>query len=274
VTQALCRVCSTPLPGAGVTCRPCIDLLLDDVRVLLGWRQHDGRRITGLLDDLVITATRQDRMPRLGTHRDLCEERTLDHRFPGTAALTATPGRLDALALRRKVLAYLGRIQAGIRELGAARLQQHRHADEWVRTVSGQGGYRLLVERLVDRPGGAFRVPCPTCGRRVPMDADQDITRCRCGEWGDLVWWQRHVAPEVPDDQAAITGRDAVLWLLVRHGLEVTEQQLRQWATRGQVARCGRDEHGRTLYDAAQLLARARRSRAAAVAADVRTAAA
>jgi hypothetical protein len=258
VTETLCRVCSTPVNGTAVTCRPCIDLLLDDLRVLLGWRQHDGRHVSGLLDDLVVTATRQDRMPRLGSHRDTRDERTLDQRYAATTACTPAPGRTDALSLRRDVLRVIEWIRRGVRELGVARLHQHPHADDWVRQISGQGGYRLRVERLVDRPDGAFRIPCPTCGRRVPMDPERTITRCPCGEWGDLGWWQQHVAPQVPEPGSTITGRDAVLWLVVRHDLEVTEVQIRQWATRGRIARAGRTTEGRTLYPAAALLALAR----------------
>jgi hypothetical protein len=244
-----------------------VNLLLDDLRALLGWRDHAGRHVPGLLDDLVVTATRQDRIPSTGTSRDLREERTLDHLFPGTAATTALPGRLDALTLRRDVLATVNQIRRATRTLGVARLHQHPHVEEFIRTVSGENGHRVRAERIVDRPDGAFRIPCDQCGHRVPIDVDRDFITCRCGSWGDTSWWIKQVAPVIPEPGTAITGRDATAWLLVRHGIEVSEATLRQWATRGHVDRQGRDEHGRTTYDAAQILTRARRTQRTQVAA-------
>lgn len=253
-----CRVCEAQIKGTAVTCRRCIELLLDDLRVLLGWRGHDGRIVTGLLDDLVILATRQDRMPALGTNRDTRDERTLDHRYPVAVATVPTPGRFDALALRRDVLTVIEWIRRGVREFGVARLHQHPHSDDWVNQISATNGYRLRIERMVDRPNGAFRIPCPQCGRRVPMDVDADFVRCRCGEYGTVGWWQQHVAPEVPEPGTTITARDAVLWLAVRHDIDVTEPQIRQWAARGRVTRSGKATDGRTLYPAADLLTLAR----------------
>ena len=251
---AVCHVCSAALSGTGVVCRPCVDLLLDDLRVLVGWRAHDGRLIPGLLDDLTVTASRQDRVPTLGGQPDGRADRTLDARFAVAVAVVTSPGRFDALALRREVLAVVDDVVLAVSQLGAARLHQHPRADEFVRLVSAQGGYRLRVERLVDRPDGGVRVPCPTCGRRVTIDPAVPITRCRCREWGDVAWWTQHVAPAAPTEGTLLTARDVVGWMLVRHGVTVSEQQIRQWATRGKVDRRGKDDKGRTLYDPRQIL--------------------
>ena len=106
------------------------------------------------------------------------------------------------------------------------------------------------------RPDGV-RVPCPGCGTRVRLDLSVDTIRCGCGEWGDLAWWQQHVAaPDLdgPQDASQLVG-----WLLLEHRLAVTEQALRQWATRGYITRQGRDLKGRMTYDPVQVALVAKR---------------
>ncbi|WP_088285525.1 hypothetical protein [Kineosporia sp. A_224] len=46
-----------------------------------------------------------------------------------------------------------------------------------------------------------------------------------------------------------MTAPDLVAWLALEHRLAVCEQTLRQWASRGKVARHPKDDAGRTRHD-------------------------
>lgn len=251
-TSAACSVCTSPV-NSGLACQACVDRLFDDLRLILGWTTHDGRRIPGLLVDLLVTGTNQDVMPKMGADIPMQTQRE-----PLAVSATPSPGRLDALALHARLQRETRYVLDGIREFGRGRLAQHPGIEHMIRTLSEENGLVIQAERLVDRPDGAFRIPCPTCARRVPIDPTQDIIRCRCGEWGTLDWWKAHVAPEIPDAET-INARDGVLWLLVRHGINLGpsgESRIRQWAVRypSRLRRQGKDQQGRTLYSPGQLL--------------------
>lgn len=139
------------------------------------------------------------------------------------------------------------------------------------------------AERVIDRPDGGIRVLCPDCGERVSMPPDQhdgqvdaagqpircpgcSIITCRgCGAFGVRSWWIDHAAPAVEPCTLA-----QLPFALYAAGWTVTHDTVRAWARpeRGLITVHSRDKRGRALYDpvavaavAARLHARKRKVR-------------
>jgi hypothetical protein len=243
-----CPSCGQPAAD-GRICHGCTGALQHDLRKLGGYTHPDGRTIPGLLDDLLVTATRAGRIPTQG----------------GAGADTPDPGRGDALALWHTITnAITGWTRTLLDQLGVPcdhdtcltgarpachRWDEHQHATtdpvgwltyrahtirrlEWADTMlTDLDQYVADAEKLIDRPAGAFRIPCPTCQRRVPIDPDDDLIYCRCGEYGTVTWWVERVAPPMPD---TLTLVQIPPWLAGR-GYVVTYEQVRHWADRGRM---------------------------------------
>lgn len=249
----LCAVCGGEVKGSSSACKSCVKMLMDDVKKLVGWRTEDGRQVHGLIDDLLITGARLDVMPPTGGTQTKQESNEEDN-LPVTTSQGAAPARLDALNLRSQILSALVHLTKMVNQVGESGLGYHEDIEYMVRLVSGEHGLMVRAQEIVDRPQGAFRLPCPECERRVPIEVDAVIITCLCGVGGGITWWMSQLAPELPE-QPTITARDFVAWLARRYGVEITEQAIWQWAVRypAKLERRGRDEHGRTLYDSEQL---------------------
>lgn len=96
--------------------------------------------------------------------------------------------------------------------------------------------------------------PCPTCGRadlekRYGDDETTDRWTCpRCHQW----WTEHDYRARVG---AIYTGVAPVLTASqIREVYRVEEATVRKWAERGKVAKRGKDQHGRMLYDVAMVL--------------------
>lgn len=107
------------------------------------------------------------------------------------------------------------------------------HADQLVHDVAGVWATARHIAHPA--PAAAVRILC-TCGRRVAVTTDKDaVMVCPgCGEHGTLTWWRRREAP--PDENGPFTLVELPDWLL-RHGVEVTHKQVRNWADRGIITR-------------------------------------
>jgi transposase-like protein len=98
--------------------------------------------------------------------------------------------------------------------------------------------------------------PCPACGRgRLRKDygaSDEDDrwTCPRCQQW----WSEEDYRAKVAGTYVAVAS--ALTASQIREQYRVPEATIRKWAERGKVKRRGRDQHGRQLYDVADVLAR------------------
>jgi hypothetical protein len=87
--------------------------------------------------------------------------------------------------------------------------------------------------------------PTP-CAGKVRAYPNRQFIRCpHCGTEDTLAWWMSQIIPEGSDLGNADT---VIAFVVSRTFRPISHEQLRQWATRGQVLRHGRDVKGRTLY--------------------------
>lgn len=99
----------------------------------------------------------------------------------------------------------------------------------------GLAAHRALLD--VHRPAGV-RVRCPACESWVRLRDDDTITRCTgtladgspCTEWGTVEHWRTLVAA---DAGRPMTAPDLVDWLWRTQRYRVSEDTIRQWASRG-----------------------------------------
>ena len=89
--------------------------------------------------------------------------------------------------------------------------------------------------------------PAP-CGGQVRAYSERNVIECRrCGTADTLAWWESQIVPNVEAKELATAGEVCIV--VHRQTSEVvSEQTVRQWATRGCVQRHGKDAKGRTLY--------------------------
>jgi hypothetical protein len=142
----------------------------------------------------------------------------------------------------------------------AGRLLASEHADQLVGDLVGYDGedgrHEGLMRwgrRLLDaRSATGVRLQC-TCGTWITPEADiGGIIRCTgCEAWGDMAWWRDHLAPVTDGPMTADQVRS---WLILR-GIDVALSTIRYWVHSGVLARLGRDERGRVLYDREHVLA-------------------
>jgi hypothetical protein len=93
------------------------------------------------------------------------------------------------------------------------------------------------------------------CGRLVRAYPEKNIIKCPgCGHEDTLAWWESVIVPNLAE-KALLTVGELVMYLHREAGQQVTEDQIRQWASRGRIRRHGRDGRGRTLYDRVAVLA-------------------
>lgn len=94
------------------------------------------------------------------------------------------------------------------------------------------------------------------CGASVRAYPEKRFIACpSCGTEDTMAWWMSQIVPEGAD----LAHADAVIACVVSRTFQpLTHEQLRQWASRGFVARHGKDTKGRTLYSSAAVLAYAK----------------
>lgn len=97
--------------------------------------------------------------------------------------------------------------------------------------------------------------PCPACGRadlekNYGDTVNDDRWTCtRCGQW----WTEQDYRSKVAGTYIAVA--PALTASQIREQYHVPEGSIRAWATRGRVAKKGRDHLGRQLYVVADVLA-------------------
>jgi|SRR5690348_8236743 len=84
-----------------------------------------------------------------------------------------------------------------------------------------------------------------------------------CGTEDTLAWWMSQIIPEGSD---RATASEVIAYVAMCAGLILHHDQIRKWASLGNIQRHGKDVKGRTLYSSAAVLAYARRQEKEAVA--------
>lgn len=151
----------------------------------------------------------------------------------------------DVTWMARRVSAHLERL-----------LAHPDHADQLVADLCGwtedDGTRHEGVERegrrlaFRGRGGRGITLQCPSCPERVRLDLQAEWIECRCGEGGVPSWWKDQAAPPME----VMIGPDVIAYLKQQHRVTLAEVTLRQWVSRGKLTTKGRDDMGRTLYDA------------------------
>lgn len=99
-----------------------------------------------------------------------------------------------------------------------------------------------------------------TCGASLRAYPDRDdvhrFVKCpSCGTEDTLHWWMSQIVPEGSD---RATATEVIAFVAMMGGLILHHDQIRKWASLGNVQRHGKDVKGRTLYSSAAVLAYAR----------------
>lgn len=119
-------------------------------------------------------------------------------------------------------------------------------------------GNKLRGYAYPDRRDWMTLGACPVildevCGGQVR--AYPDTTRqpecAKCGTTAGTDWWMSQIAPEGSD---LATAREVIACVAARTYHVVTNEQLWQWASRGNILRHGKDIKGRTLYSSAAVI--------------------
>ena len=249
MATSVCPMCDRPVHGA-VLCQACTDALA-----------HALRQVPGLIRDLDVTISRQDRVT------------------PGRASRGGDPAlRVDTIEARdvledtirawAAVLGEEGEQPYGLVPTLAVWLSLQARTirlRDWAGTMADEVHAAITqAQRAIDRPSAGIRIRCHVCASRVTLDPDQELVTCRmCGQWGTISWWRSQVAPET---LTPMTAAQVIDWVREAHHLTVTREQLRQWVHRGHLTPIGHQHGDRgqpaSLYDAADvaLLAQARHS--------------
>lgn len=114
------------------------------------------------------------------------------------------------------------------------------------------------------KPSGVFLGVCPVetetgvCGARLWHDPSgyvgEKVTCRKCGTTQPLDWWRTALQPNA-EAAELLTAQDLVPILAWETNHAISEDQIRQWATRGHIQRHGRDLKSRTLYRREAVLA-------------------
>ena len=97
-------------------------------------------------------------------------------------------------------------------------------------------------------PEDASDKPCPGILR---AHDDGWIICSGCGTKAVASWWEDRVFGE--DGAPLMTAAQVVSWLHRHYGMVVQPVTVRQWVARGDLARSGTDDDGRSLYDRAAI---------------------
>jgi hypothetical protein len=256
-------------------CRGCLPAQAADGLYLCQWclrrLSHDAFRAAWLFESLGVVLTGGGRAGDGGV------------RSGGDPGIDLNPAMLEAREAIGTTLVALVRLvveERGVATPGASPpamatflarhaqwLAAHRAADEHARDLRDiatdartfrlafpSGSDRLYIGRCPLRAASGDGV----CGARLYQRADEPLLTCPgCEVFAVVQWWQRQLVGQAGDGIA-----DAYIvaaMLSVQWSRPVLPSLLRVWAHRGHVARHGRDDRGRVLYDLGECRAYARR---------------
>lgn len=233
------------LVAALATVRGLWDDMIPTPTVRLGRTSRGG----ALLDD---TATDDHDMPRIvrvieARHevtavlnawcRAVIEDHRVQHGIPGGHDV---PGMCGFLTRWSHLMAEHEAAEVLLEEVADCAAKVRRHAEP-----QRPEGLRLGACPLVwQHPDTADDQSCP--GRL--HGTDDGWIRCdACGTLAVAAWWEEQMWGE--QGAPMMTAEQLVTWLHRQYGLVVQPATVRQWVRRGDLARSGTDEQGRSLYD-------------------------
>lgn len=253
-----CAKCQAKFRGDWTLCTKCVDQMALSLVTL--FRRNvgaNGRPMLNMLDELLVTVTRQSRLVDPLGGRAGAETPLVFH------AMAA--GRLRALAafLRTSYMHYVRAFRAHrlVRDTPfghAAWL--HAHAGDIARSPDA-GEFAATLERLIaeataviDRPADMwFAGPCPTCEADLYAMEGASQVKCRLCRMTVDVAAQRERLLSAVDDVLATAGEISRAVHLT--GTAVTPSRITNLYHRGKLLRHGRNRTGDHLYRLGDVLA-------------------
>jgi len=92
------------------------------------------------------------------------------------------------------------------------------------------------------------------CGGTVQAYPDKDPKCQKCGDQGDINWWERIMFPEMGIMHRLVPTSELVVFLHKQIGRRIAEVTIRAWLNKGLIESAGKDDKGRTLYDKREVI--------------------
>lgn len=252
MSQPACAKCQAKFRGDWTLCATCVDGMSQNLVTLFRHNiGKDGRLVPNVLDELLITVTRQSRLTDPLGGRAGAETPLVFH------ALAADRLRALSAFLRASYRHYLR----------TSRTTHHLMRDSpfghaaWLHTHAGHiaksqdaGDFAMTLERLiteasavVDRPADMwFAGPCPTCEADLYAMEGAGQVKCRhCRNTSDVTAQRERLLLAVDDVLATAAEISRAVHLT---GMAVTPSRITNLYHRGKLVRHGRNRTGDHLY--------------------------